>query len=415
MTCTGSDDAQEGPYTNLASVEGTTPVGVVVRDEDPSNYFGGQPGINLEKHTNGVDADEPTGVFIPLGADVEWTYEVTNTGNATLNNLVVTDDQGVEVTCPATSIPPGELVICTAPIAAADIGQYSNTGEAAATSQVGNVSDDDPSHYFGFVSEIHVEKYVNGDDADTAPGLALAAGDPITWTYQVTNPGNIVIRDVVLVDDQRLVPVFVSGDGDVVGDLEPGETWTYEATSTAVAGHHVNVATVTGLDFLEEPVADDDPAHYSASGVLPGETATIGDTVWEDLNADGDQDADEPGIKRARVDITNLDSGATVTATTDADGHYLVPVAPGDYTAQLDMTSVGSVLTTPGSYTLRLSDGEEDLTADFGVIEEDNELPNTSLESPLGPLPDGLLTTLGLFLVCAAYRAAFAIRGRLVR
>ena len=38
------------------------------------------------------------------------------------------------------------------------------------TSQLGDVSDDDPSHYFGFVSEIHVEKYVNGEDADEAPG-----------------------------------------------------------------------------------------------------------------------------------------------------------------------------------------------------------------------------------------------------
>jgi hypothetical protein len=141
-------------------------------------------------------------------------------------------------------------------------------------------------------------------------------------------------------------------------------------------------------------------------------TATIGDTVWEDKNRDGDQDADEPGIKGARVEIASLDSGSTTTATTDAAGHYLEPVVPGDYTVTLDMSSVGSELTTPGSYTLSLSDGEEDLTADFGVHEKGSgELPNTALEPPVGsPMAGGLFTALGLLFVGAACHAAFAIR-----
>ena len=140
MTCTGSAAALEDQYTNLASVVGATPLGILVRDEDPSNYFGGVPDIDLQKHTNGIDADEPTGVFIPEGGDVEWTYTVTNTGSATLSDLAVTDDQGVTVTCPETTIASGDEVICTAPIAAAELGQYSNTATATATSQVGDVS-----------------------------------------------------------------------------------------------------------------------------------------------------------------------------------------------------------------------------------------------------------------------------------
>ena len=328
MTCTGSAAALEDQYTNLASVVGATPLGILVRDEDPSNYFGGVPEIDLQKHTNGIDADEPTGVFIPEGGDVEWTYTVTNTGSATLTDLAVTDDQGVTVTCPETTIASGAEVICTAPIAPAELGQYSNTATATATSQVGDVSATDPSHYFGFVSEIHVEKFVNGEDADTAPGIELAVGDPITWTYEVTNPGNILIRDVTLADDQGLVPALVGGDdGDL--ELEPGETWIYEATSTAAPGAHLNIATVNGLDLLEEPVTHSDPANYNTGEVLPGETATIGDTVWNDLNADGDQDAGELGIAGARVDVTDEGTGETRTFTTDADGKYLVGRDPG--------------------------------------------------------------------------------------
>ena len=72
------------------------------------------PAITIEKFTNGVDADEPTGPFIPLGDPVEWTYTVTNTGNTTLSDIVVTDTvdlprpvPGPTVDCPSTELDPG--------------------------------------------------------------------------------------------------------------------------------------------------------------------------------------------------------------------------------------------------------------------------------------------------------------------
>jgi hypothetical protein len=56
-----------------------------------------QPGIDIEKLTNGVDAPtEATAVLIAPGAPVTWTYKVTNTGNVpfTKSQVVVTDDNG---------------------------------------------------------------------------------------------------------------------------------------------------------------------------------------------------------------------------------------------------------------------------------------------------------------------------------
>ena len=76
-------------------------------DDDPSNYFGASPGILLEKSTNGVDADDAPGVLIPVGQPVEWTYTVANTGNDDLTGVSVTDDKGVTVTCPATTLADG--------------------------------------------------------------------------------------------------------------------------------------------------------------------------------------------------------------------------------------------------------------------------------------------------------------------
>ncbi len=54
---------------------------------------GGLPGIDIEKATNGDDADTETGPSITVDDTVTWTYVVTNTGDFPLSNIVVTDDR----------------------------------------------------------------------------------------------------------------------------------------------------------------------------------------------------------------------------------------------------------------------------------------------------------------------------------
>ncbi len=107
------------------------------------------PAIDIEKATNGQDADDPTGPFIPVGDPVVWTYVVTNTGNVPLHDVTVTDDQGVEVTCPQTTLAVGEFMTCTA-TGTALLGQYANLGTVVGYDDYGNeVTDADPSHYYG--------------------------------------------------------------------------------------------------------------------------------------------------------------------------------------------------------------------------------------------------------------------------
>ncbi|WP_374359966.1 SdrD B-like domain-containing protein [Pseudoduganella danionis] len=70
--------------------------------------------------------------------------------------------------------------------------------------------------------------------------------------------------------------------------------------------------------------------------------ADLGDTVWNDANRNGLQDAGESG--RADVKVTLLDaSGAVVaTTTTDTAGHYLFDnLKPGVYSVQFDKASLG--------------------------------------------------------------------------
>ncbi len=262
MDCTASDTAIAEEYTDIAVARGTTPDGSGVQDVDASHYFGAEPGVNIEKSTNGLDADDPPGPFIPAGGAVTWQYVVTNSGNTALSDVAIVDDRGVVVSCPQTTLAVGAQMTCSASGLAVE-GQYVNTATVTATDANGeDVTSSESSHSFGFVSGIDVEKSTNGDDADDAPGVVIPVGDQVTWTYAVTTAGNVAVRQVVLVDDQGVVPTFTGGDVDGDSQLDPTETWTYEATGTAQAGQYRNVATVTGLDVLERAVQDSDPSHH---------------------------------------------------------------------------------------------------------------------------------------------------------
>ncbi|MCO8122483.1 hypothetical protein NHH03_12110 [Stieleria sp. TO1_6] len=154
--------------------------------------------------------------------------------------------------------------------------------------------------------QIAVTKYVGSSESNAAPGVEFNLGDPIVFTYLVTNPGNIPMSPVSLIDDNAtsnqlsddLVPSpvldtngFHSGDTNTDGRLDPGEQWTYTAQIIASEiGQFTNVVVVTGTpvdqsgDAIDDDATNDDAAFYSVVGV-PGislQTLTNG------------QDADTP-------------------------------------------------------------------------------------------------------------------------
>ena len=178
--------------TTLNGFSGTVPddaiaTCVIINRLDP------EPAIDIEKSTNGVDADAAPGPSVPVGDPIVWTYVVTNTGNVTVDAIAVTDDQLGAVSCPSTSLPATESMTCTM-TGVAVAGQYENTATVQGTASTNApVSDTDVSHYFGAAAGIDIEKATNGLDADVAPGPVLQVGDSVTWTYTVTNTGNVPI------------------------------------------------------------------------------------------------------------------------------------------------------------------------------------------------------------------------------
>ena len=105
-------------------------------------------GVRIKKSTNGEDADSAPGPRLAVGSAVSWTYVVTNTGQVPLTSVAVTDDRGVPVSCPATTLAVGESMTCTGS-GVATAGQYRNVGTVTANSSAGAVTNSDASHYFG--------------------------------------------------------------------------------------------------------------------------------------------------------------------------------------------------------------------------------------------------------------------------
>ena len=73
-------------------------------------------------------------------------------------------------------------------------GQDPNTGTT--------VTDDNPANYFGDAPAISIVKFVNGQDADSPTGPQVAVGSTVTFTYVVTNTGNVPLANVVVSDDK---------------------------------------------------------------------------------------------------------------------------------------------------------------------------------------------------------------------
>lgn len=112
--------------------------------------------------------------------------------------------------------------------------------------------------------------------------------------------------------------------------------------------------------------------------------AQLGDFVWKDLDADGVQDAGEPGVGGVTVNLLNSSGSTIATTTTDSSGKYLFTnLAPGDYrvgfvaptgygfTAQnvgSDSTDSDADPVTGRSQLVNLVAGESDLTLDAGLV-----------------------------------------------
>ena len=207
-----------------------------------------------------------------------------------------------------------------------------------------------------------------------------------------------------LVSGSNSIVGFSSGCADVtlVSPCGSGATNTPTPTNTATATRTFTpTATRTAT-----ATATRTPTTTWTSTATPTSTsvpasAVLGDLVWYEVDADGVQDAGEPGA--AGVTVRLLDAGGNVLATTqtDANGSYgFTGLASGDYRIEVvlpagqvfaplkqggDATRDSDVDPANGRSALTaLTAGEQDVTWDAGLVPPRD----------FGDLPDGPYHTL---------------------
>jgi uncharacterized repeat protein (TIGR01451 family) len=259
MTCTGTGTAIAGQYTNLGSVVATgadgdgnavTPAGSVT-DDDPSHYFGSQPGITIVKKINGDNAEAAPGVTTTHPGTMTTTFEVHNSGNVTLDPVTVTDSVYGKIACLKSALAADEAMTCTLVTATPapgvqhhDVATVTGQPPTLADGTIPSVVTDSNGAYAHSTAapDVSIKKYVNGVDANTAPFPEVVTGTTMNFTFVVTNTGNTALSSVTVTD-----PAFTSLNcrSDL---LLRGEDMTCTATLPAPAPgvtHH-NTATVTG-------------------------------------------------------------------------------------------------------------------------------------------------------------------------
>jgi uncharacterized repeat protein (TIGR01451 family) len=287
MTLSVTIDPNATSLTNIASV--TPPVGVT----DPNTA----DNTVTDTDTLIPEADlaiiKTDGVTTVVAGTVDtYTIVVTNNGPSTAVDAVVTDvfpaaftvpswtavaspgstvAQPIgtgDISTPVTLLPGGTATFtAVAQIDPSATGLLTNTAMVSAPAggtdpDLGNNTATATDTITIPAPSIQVVKFVNGQDADSPTGPHVAAGSTVTFTYVVTDTGNVPLANVVVIDNKLgAITTFTGDDGDGLLDLT--ETWTYTATATALAGQQTNLGIVTAQDpNIGTPVADDNPANY---------------------------------------------------------------------------------------------------------------------------------------------------------
>jgi LPXTG-motif cell wall-anchored protein len=302
-----------------------------------------QPSLDVEKSTNGSDADSPTGPAIAAGAAVNWTYTVTNTGPVSIYDIDVTDDNNDLATITCTGQTNGEIdlhptdsIECSASSTSywsTTHKAHSNTATAEGDSaHVADINDTDPSHYqptlvcpYGSASGRIIIDIFDGDASDNGGFLAGAAD---------RTPNNIVINGISVPAGTYDV-MWASYDNHAVqGETDPGETgevwrlnfgteqtgstsdidWDDDYKSGAFASRVTFGSEQTSVTVEHRGAADTDNGVYAICAALdPIEAADI--TVEKSL-ASGQGDIYDGSAVTFDVTITNNSEDEAVTIDT---------------------------------------------------------------------------------------------------
>ena len=259
------------------------------------------PAVTLIKKVNGDDANTCPGIAVDANSPLTYTFEVTNTGTEPLVNINVDDDILGHITTIA-SLGIGNTVTLIhntsfAPPPSPAQQEVKNTATATGTGQLSQqqVTATDPACITipptALQPLIRLIKKVNGDDANTCPGIAVTGGATLLYTFEIKNTGDEVLINISVNDD------ILGHIGDIASLGVGVSTTLIHATSSAppaTTAEQVvrNTATVIGIaQQTGGTVSDTDPACINVPG-----TSTPSPAVQLIKKVNGDDAPFCPGV-----------------------------------------------------------------------------------------------------------------------
>jgi uncharacterized repeat protein (TIGR01451 family)/fimbrial isopeptide formation D2 family protein len=360
-------DVDLGTVTNQATAEGTDPFGTVVDDPSGSTLTDDTPlvtsltpapAIRLIKSADASGLSNP-----PVeGEFITYTFTVTNIGNVSLTGVSITDLlPDIELFGgPIASMEPGDVDTDTFTARYAlkqsdiNLGFVENSATVSGTAPDATIVTDDSGTdnssdaptVVPLTQGAAISLVKTADDSATSNGGQV--GDQITYTFTITNTGNVTLNNVTLTDS---LPGLVLV-GSPIPTMEPGDidTLTYSAsyaiTQADIDNRGVqNTATVEGFfgPGNASSVTDDDVADAfigtieAIPEVFPPFTTDGGTTT--SMLASDTLNGDPVTLSTVTITVLDEDPGVTLDPITG-----LITLAPGQpagsYEVEYRITSI---------------------------------------------------------------------------
>ncbi len=371
-------DVDAGSLSNTGNATGTPPTGADVTAASPLDLPAAQnPAVSIEKSAS------PGTVHAP-GDQVTYTFKVTNTGNTTLHAVTVDDTQVPPasqgnlsaITCLDTTLVPGQFTTCTATytVTQADIdnGSVDDTATASGTSPSGLAVTSAPSA--ASVTAAQVPGIGIVKSASPSDAAHFTSGQLVTYTFVVTNAGNVTLAPVTVTDTGFTgsgTPPAVScppGGTGAIASLAPGAQATCtaaytltqadidaktladtgNATGTPPAGPDVTAASPVTIPAQQNPALaiakSASPATVHAAGQRVTYSFLVTNTGNLTLHGIAVDDTQLPPASQAGLSAVNC------PATTLAPGQFTTCIATYTVTqADIDNGSVDDTATASGT------------------------------------------------------------------
>lgn len=326
---------------------------VVAEGSEPEPEPEPQPGVQIALSADPASVSQ-------AGDVIDYTYTVSNTGTVTLTGIAVTDDLLGNIPLGTTTLAPDTSTtgMATYTVTQADIDLGADIVNTATVTCEQGVTHS-ASTTISIVQDVAVQIALSAD-----PTSVSQAGDVVTYTYTVSNTGQVTLTGITVTDD--MLGGIALSSTTLAPTASTSATATYTVTQSDIDNGTdiVNTATVTcdqGVTHTASTTVTIDVPEVSGVSISPPESS---DRAWagQDVlyvftvqNTGNVPDTYDVSLTSAWLSSAApqslaLDPGATETITVT----HSVPVdaSPGDFdTGTVQVLSGGTGASASPTFT----------------------------------------------------------------